>query len=341
VEQINAAGGLLGRLVELIALDGKTDPSTVARATRTLVRNRGVSAIVGLSDTTMALAAAPIAEAARTVFLTSGATSPLVPIQFPKDYFMACFGDNTQAAAGAEYAFSVLGARRVYLLFDDTQDYTRLLAGYFEARYLELGGRLVGDDRYTGGSTDFSPQIARVKALATPPDLLYISSGPDDIGLLVKQFRDAGVDVPIFGGDGYDTPLLVQVAGAAANDVYFTTHALLDPAQATPLQKEVIDAYQVRFGTPPESAFAGLGYDAVNLVAAAIERAGLTRRKAIPGALEATRNFPGVTGNISFARGVHIPSKQVTIVRIVNGELTLEAIVTPVKVPPPVPVPAP
>src|SRR5262245_51651090 len=309
-EQLNAQGGVLNRRVELISVDGETNPSLIAKATKKLVHVPGLSAITGLSDTTMVLAAAPVAEKARMVFLTSGATSPRVPLEFPKFYFMACFGDNTQAAAGAEYAFSTLGAQTAYLLFDETTDYTVLLAGYFKARYQQLGGQIVAEDTYRGGATDFSAQIAKIKALATPPDMLYVSSGPDEIGTLVKQLREAGIDEPVFGGDGYDTPLLLQIAGDAANDVYFTTHALFDPAQATPRQQKFIADYQARFGTPPESSFAGLGYDAVNLLAAAIELAASAKQKALPDALEATQDFPGVTGTISFAPGVHIPEKQ-------------------------------
>jgi branched-chain amino acid transport system substrate-binding protein len=335
-EQLNALGGVLHRRVELIAVDGETNPALIAKATKKLVHVPGMSAITGLSDTTMVLAAAPVTEKARMVFLTSGATSPRVPIEFPNYYFMACFGDNTQAAAGAEYAFSTLGAKTAYLLFDETTDYTVLLAGYFKKRYQQLGGQIVAEpDTYVGGATDFSAQIAKIKALATPPDMLYVSSGPDEIGTLVKQLREAGIDEPVFGGDGYDTPLLLEIAGDAANDVYFTTHALFDPTQATPRQKEFIDAYQTRFGKPPESAFAGLGYDAVKLLAAAIELVGSAKQKAIPGALEATQNFPGVTGDISFAPGVHIPEKQVTVVHVQGGALTLAAILAPQEVPPP------
>jgi branched-chain amino acid transport system substrate-binding protein len=334
-EQLNAHGGVLDRRVELISVDGETNPSLIVKATKELVHVPGLSAITGLSDTTMVLAAAPVAEKARMVFLTSGATSPRVPLDFPKFYFMACFGDNTQAAAGAEYAFSTLGAKTAYLLFDETTDYTVLLAGYFKARYQQLGGQIVAEDTYRGGATDFSAQITKIKALATPPDMLYVSSGPDEIGGLVKQLRDAGIDEPVFGGDGYDTPLLLQIAGDAANDVYFTTHALFDPAQATPRQKQFIQDYQAKFGTPPESSFAGLGYDAVNLLAAAIELVGSAKQKAIPDALEATQDFPGVTGDISFAPGVHIPEKQVTVVHVKDGVLTLAAILAPQEVPPP------
>jgi branched-chain amino acid transport system substrate-binding protein len=335
VAQLNARGGLLGRRVELIAVDGESDPALIADGTRRLVHVPGLSAITGLSDTTMVLAAAPIAEKARVVFLTSGATSPRVPIEFPNYYFMACFGDNTQAAAGAEYAVSALGARTVYLLSDETTDYTVLLAKYFAERYLQLGGQIVGDDTYSAGTTDFSAQIARLEGLSTPPDVIYVASGPDEIGSLVKQLREAGVDEPIVGGDGYDTPLLLEIAGAAANAVYFTTHTLFDRAQATPLQKRFIDAYQAKFGNPPESSFAGLGYDAVNLLAAAIELAGSAKQKAVADALEATRDFQGVTGTLSFAPGVHIPEKQVTIVRVQDGTLNLAAILTPQAVPQP------
>jgi len=334
-EQLNARGGVLGRRVELIAVDGRTDPALIADETDRLVHVPGLSAIIGLSDTTMVLAAAPVTEKARMVFLTSGATSPRVPLEFPAYYFMACFGDNTQAAAGAEYAFSTLGAKKTYVLFDATMDYTVLLSRYFKERYVQLGGEIVGEDTYDGGAADFSTQIAKLTSLAAPPDMLYVASGPDDIGGLVKQLRDAGIDEPIFGGDGYDTPLLLEIAGAAANDVYFTTHALFDPMQATPRQQQFIDAYQIRFGTGPESSFAGLGYDAVNLLAAAIERAGSAKQKVVPDALESTRGFPGVTGTIGFAPGDHIPEKDVTIVRVEDGVRTLAAILTPQEVPPP------
>ena len=232
VEQLNAGGGLLGRRVKLVARDGRSDPAVVRGQAHQLVRTPHLAAITGLNDTAMALAAARVAEQAHTAFLTSGATSPLVPSQFPGYYFMACFGDNTQAAAGAEFAYRRLGGRTAWLLLDDTTDFTRLLARYFRARYLALGGDILGEDTYAGGTTDFGAQIARIKALPAPPDLLYVASGPDDSGRLVKQLRDAGVDEPIVSGDGYDTPLLLQDAGAAAHDVYFTTHAFLNPERA-------------------------------------------------------------------------------------------------------------
>lgn len=335
VRQLNERGGLLGRPVELISGDGRSDPAVVAAITSELVRTPHIAAITGLNDTTMALAAAPIAEQARVVFLTSGATSPRVPSQFPRFYFMACFGDNTQAAAGAEYAYDVLGARTAWLLFDHTADYTILLAGYFKARFTELGGAIVGEDTYPGGAPDFSGQIGRILALPTLPDVLYLSAGPDDVGRLVNRMREAGIDRPIVGGDGYDTPLLLEAAGAAADNTYFTTHAFLDPRQATPLGRQFIADYGAEYGAPPETAFAALGYDAVLLVASAIERAGSAEPAAIRDALEATAGFPGVTGVISFEPGVHLPRKEVWVVKVDGEMLTLASVLEPRNVPAP------
>ena len=335
VKQLNERGGLLGRPVELRARDGHSDPAIIAEATRQLVRTPGLTAITGLNDTAMALAVAPIAEKARMVFLTSGATSPLVPLQFPRYYFMACFGDNTQAAAGAEYAYGTLGAKTAWLLLDDTTDFTLLLARYFRERYTELGGHIVGQDTYAGGTADFSAQIARILALPMPPDMLYVSSVPDDIGRLIKQLRAAGLHQPIVGGDGYDTPLLLEVAGAAADNTYFTTHAFLDPQQGTQAVRQFVADYRAEYGTRPDTAFAALSYDAVMLMAKAIERAGSAKQKSVPEALEAIADFAGVTGSISFGPGAHLPDKEVTIVRVVGTTLTLAAVTRPQKVPPP------
>ena len=335
IKQLNERGGLLRRSVELLAIDGRSDPDVIAAAARDLIHTPNLSAITGMNDTSMVLAAVPITERARMVFLTSGATSPLVPLEFPHYYFMTCFGDNAQAAAGAEYAYGTLGAKTAWLLFDETTDFTVLLARYFRERYTELGGTIVGDDTYTGGAPDFADQIARILALPTLPDMLYVSSGPDDIGRIVKQLRTAGLNLPIVGGDGYDTPLLVQVAGAAADNTYFTTHAFLDAQLGTPAVQQFIADYQAEYGSAPDTAFAALAYDAVMLIANAIERGDSAKQKAIPEALEGIEGFAGVTGSITFGPGAHSPDKEVTVVKIVGTMLTLGAVIKPQKVPPP------
>ena len=116
------------------------------------------------------------------------------------------------------------------MLIDKGMEYTLGLGKYFKERFTELGGRSFWRI-LTRPATKTSAQVTKLKA-PSMPDILYISSGPDEIGTIVKQFRDAGVEKPIVGGDGYDTPLLVQIAGKGAENVYFSTHSLMDPTRA-------------------------------------------------------------------------------------------------------------
>jgi branched-chain amino acid transport system substrate-binding protein len=335
IKEINDAGGVLGRKLDLVLYDGKTEAATIGNAATQLVESDKVVAMLGFSDTDMTLAAAPIAAKAGIVFVTSGATSPKLPDQVPDYLFMACFGDNVQAAAGAEYAYNTLKANTTYLMIDKGMEYTLLLGKYFKERYTELGGKVILEDTYQTGDKDFSAQITKLKALGSLPDMLYIASGPDDVGTIVKQFRDAGVDKPIFGGDGYDTPLLVEIAGPGAENTYFTTHSLMDAQLGTDAVKKFIAAYQAEYKTPPENAFAGLGYDTVKLLADAIKRAGSAEPKAIREALAKTKDLKGVTGAITFQPGSRIPQKGVTIILVKGGKFTLAAEVVPQKVPTP------
>jgi len=334
-KEINAKGGVLGKQIELVSYDGKSDAETIGKAAAQLVEKDKVVAMFGFSDSDMVMAAAPIAAKAGIVFVTSGATSPKLPSQVPNYLFLSCFGDNVQAAAAAEYAFNTLKAKSSYLLIDKGMEYTLLLGKYFKERFVELGGSIVLEDTYQTGDKDFSAQITKFKTLKPQPDMLFISSGPDDIGTIVKQFRDAGVKQPIFGGDGYDTPLLLQIAGNGANNVYYTTHSLMDKNAGSPEVQKFIAAYEAEYKTTPENAFAGLGYDTVYLLADAIKRANSTDPKKIKEALQTTKDLPGVTGTITFQSGNPIPQKGVAIIEVKNGQLTLAAQVVPQKVPAP------
>jgi branched-chain amino acid transport system substrate-binding protein len=335
VAQINAAGGVLGRQVDLATADGATDAAVTQARTGELVA-AGVAAMLGLSDTDAVLAAAPVAAAAQTFFVTSGATSPKLPGQVPQYLYLACFGDNAQAAAGAEYAASSLQARGAYLLFDSSTDYTVLLAGYFEDAFSQLGGTIVLEAQYDGhdGALDLSSQIAQLQGLGNLPDILYIAAGPDEIAAIIPQIRAGGIDRPILGGDGYDTSSLLAL-GAGADGIYYTTHALLVADSADARVRQFVADYQARYGTTPENAFAGLGYDTVELLVDAIRRAGSSQRAAIGAALAATHDLAGVTGIISYAGGSHIPRKTVTVVRLQDGERALAAQFIPTYVPPP------
>lgn len=334
VKEINAAGGVLGRKLDLVVYDGKSDAATITNVASQLLGSDKVAAVVGFTDSDSALALGPITQKAGVPFVTVGATSPQLPTQIGDTMFLAPFGDNVQAAVGAEFAYKNLGGKTAYLLVDRSAEYTTLLAKYFKDAFLKEGGKILLEDSYKSGDKNFGAQITKLRALNQKPDFLYVAALPDDIGTLVKQVRQAGITSPIVGGDGYDTPLLLQVGGASANGVYFTTHALIGSG-STPAVEKFIAAYKKAYNKAPENAFAALGYDSVYLVADAIKRAKSADPAKIKAALATTKNFKAVTGTISYAPGSRVPQKGVTVIGVKNGQLTLAAEMTPTYVPKP------
>jgi branched-chain amino acid transport system substrate-binding protein len=334
VKEINAAGGVNGQQIELITHDSKYDMTVTAQVAKQYVEQDKVPVFLGYTDSDSVIASGKVFQDAKIPFITVGATSPKLPSQIGDMLFLACFGDNVQAAVGAEYAYKKFGKNAAFL-WDKGVEYTTLLGQYFKSRFTELGGTIQLEDSYEDKATDFSAQITKIKALSPQPDFYYVAAMPDNIGTLVKQFRDAGLTGPIVGGDGYDTPDLVKTAGASTSNVFFTTHALMDATIGTDGIKKFITAYKAEFGNDPENAFAALGYDTVYLMVDAIKRAGGTDATAVKNALEATKDFKGITGSITFSPGVHVPQKGVTIIDIEGGKLTLGGEVVPEKVPAP------
>jgi branched-chain amino acid transport system substrate-binding protein len=334
VKQLNAAGGVNGSQIDFIVHDSQYKMDVTAQTAKQFVEQDKVPVFIGYTDTDSVLAAGPTFQAAKVPFITAGATSPKIPTQVGDMMFLACFGDNVQAAVGAEYSYKTFG-HNAYFLWDKGVEYTTLLGSYFKSRFTELGGTIALEDSYDDKASDFSAQITKIKALSPQPDFYYVAAMPYNIGPLVKQFRDAGITGPIVGGDGYDTPDLVKVAGAAAENVFFTTHALMDATAGTEGIKKFMADYKAEYGNDPENAFAALGYDTLMLMADAIKRAGSTDSAAVKSAIESTSNFPGITGAITFSAGSHVPQKGVTVIAIKNGAFTLGAEVVPEKVPAP------
>ena len=400
VERINARGGLLGRRVELLERDGQTNEADVRRAAASLVAS-GVSAIVGLSDTDQVLAAAPIAARAGVPFVTSGATSPRLPRQVPDWLFLACFGDNAQAAASAQYATDQLGARTAAVVYDRDLEYTRLLAKYFQRSFRAQGGQVVvtadykdashavdrlrgqaepadeqttsddGDSSSGGSSTGASsgsasgssdksesdggesgdgeksgeasgsesgggasesssptasssptttataPTAGATSARKDPAataDVLFVAAGPEDAAAIVRSLRRAGYRQPIMGGDSFDSKALIQAAEKTGGKVYYTTHAAVGMSSASNAVRRFDASFESAYGRPPQNAFAGLGYDAVGLVASAVRRADSVEPSKVRDAIQATRHYPGVTGTLSYDGKDRVPHKKVTIV---------------------------
>lgn len=334
VRELNEAGGIDGRPVELLVRDTQSLNTPTFEACTRLVREDKVAAVIGFSDTKGALACGPAVMAGGIPFISVGATAPKIPKKIGKMAYLACFGDNVQAAAGAAFGIERFG-KTAFLIWDDSEKYTELLATYFRRAFSSLGGVVVGEDSYDEDTTEFSASISAIKALPGPPDFLYIAAMPHNVGRLLKQFREAGLTGPVIGGDGYDTPDLPATAGAASENVYFTTHAFMDESRGSNAMKAFFASYERLFRRKPENAFAALGYDTVRLLADAIHRAASTDSEPLLAAIQATTGFEGITGRITYPGGGHIPLKAVTIIAVRDGRFTLAAETTPTVVPAP------
>ncbi|UCF90955.1 MAG: ABC transporter substrate-binding protein, partial [Desulfobacterales bacterium] len=325
---INAQGGLLGgQMLEVMGIDTKTDQKAAATGAKKALAG-GVIAGLGYGDTTFVMAAAPLFQQKGVPFVTSGATHPMLP-QWVGDYmFMVPFGDDDQSFAIADFSFKKLGVKNVVVWTDNSMDFTKALSKFYKQRMQELGCQVVLEDFFMMGDKDFSAQIARLKNARPQPDAVFISAIPNEAGLTVKQIREAGLTLPIVSGDGFDTELVTTVPGPKlANDVYFSTHTYREDNRPEVL--DFVAAYEKEHGRPPENAFAALGFDAVGLIADAIQRAGTTEGKALRDALAVTQGFKAVTGEITYSRPSGVPLKGVSIISVHDGQYKVEEVWLP------------
>lgn len=330
-DQINAQGGLLGRPIKTPCVDTKADEGETVAATHRMIEVEKAVAIIGYCDTHWVLTSAPIAKEAGLPYITPGATLPLIPER--TGAFLACFGDNVQAAAMAERAYTDRGLKKAVMWIDDACDYCVAVTTYFKDAFEHVGGEVVYSDHFVTSDTDFSAQAARLKSREKEVDCAYIGAIPDNCGVISKQIREGGTKIPILGEDGFDTDLLVKVGGEYAEGVEYTTHVSLESPDPK-VQKFIAD-YKAKFGRGPANAFDPLGYDSLMLIAEAIKNTGSADPAAITSGLEAIRNFPGVTGSISFAPGQRVPTKAVSIIEVKDGKFVTVKTVTPTYIPPP------
>jgi branched-chain amino acid transport system substrate-binding protein len=322
VEKLNAAGGVLGRPIELIPIDTASDVSrTTNELESELERYPSATAGIGYTDSTYALDAGRVFQKAGIPFITPGATAPDLPQQVGSGMFLAAYGDDAQALAMAQYAWNELKLRHVALWVDESSVYTRTVGGFFEEFFRNLGGT-VDRRNFAAGVTDFGDWIAAFKEAEPKPQAIYGASMPRSAVSLIEQVRNAGVDVPLLSGDGWDDEAIVEASKRnGIENVYFTTHLFL--GVDTPGMKEFSEVYKQKFGFPPPNAFAPLGFDSVNLLATAIERAGSTQPDAVRTALANTRDFQGLVGEIAYSPGKRVPDKAVAVIKIDDGVETL------------------
>ena len=293
VDEINKAGGIMGRQVRVIVEDDQGEPNKAATVVSKLVNQDKVHAVLGEVASSNSLAAAPKAQEAGIPMISPSSTNPNVT-QVGDYIFRVCFIDPFQGDVMAKFASNNLKAKKAAILYDFNADYSRGLREFFTRSFKGLGGEIVAEQSYTQGDRDFSGQLTQIRA--ANPDVIYVPGYYGEVGVISNQSKQLGINAPLLGGDGWDSPQLWELGGASLNGNYISNHySVDDPSPA--IQKFVAD-YKARFNLLPD-ALAALGYDSMKVLADAITRAGGTDGVKLRDAIAQTRNFVGVTGSIT------------------------------------------
>lgn len=324
IKEINAAGGVLGKPLELVYEDNRSMQGESATIAKKLITRDRVVALLGEVASGRSLEVAPIAQQYKVPMISPSSTNPQVT-RTSEYVFRVCFTDPFQGRLLANFARNSLKAQKVAILSDVSQAYSVGLAQYFREPWLAGGGTIVADEKYTGGEKDFRAQLTTIKA--ANPDAILVPGYYTDVGLIVAQARQLGINVPLFGGDGWEAPELIQIAGAQALEgTYYSTH--FSPESTDPRVQQFVEAYKAEYGGQVPDAMAALGYDSVQVLADAIRRAGTTEAAALREAIAATRDFPGVTGVTTLDEN-RDASKSAVIITVKNGRFQYLETVSP------------
>ncbi len=293
IEELNAAGGLLGRKLKLLTEDTQSKAGEPATVVKKLISRDGVIAILGEVASSRSMEAAPICQQNKIPQISPSSTN--VKLTEMGDYiFRVCFTDEFQGKLLANFAQRTLKAAKVAILTDTKSDYSVGLTRDFKAPFTAAGGRVLVEQVYNGGDKDFKGQLTAVKAAG--PDAILITGYYTDVGLIVKQAKQLGLTVPIFGGDGWESSKLIEIGGKDAEGTYFSTH--FSPEADVPLVKSFAAKFKAKYGELPD-AMAALGYDSAMVLAAAIKKTGSTEGPKLREALAATKDHVGVAGTIT------------------------------------------
>lgn len=323
VDEINSSGGVLGKQIELITEDNKGNNNETVTVVSKLINVNNVIALIGEVASSRSKAAAPIAQSSRIPMITPASTNPEVT-KLGDYIFRACFTDSFQAAANAKFAFHSLKVRKVALLFDEKNTYSTGLAENFKQSFTSLGGEVIVEQKYSAGDKDFTAQLKNIKNKS--PEAIFIPGYYPDVNLISIQARDLGITVPLLGGDGWESDKLIEgKAKESLEGCFFSTHVSIE--EKTQVVQEFLARYKAKYNEVPD-CYAFLGYDAAMILFDAIKRANSTERAKIRNALAETKDFKGVTGNITMDKERN-PIKPCIIVEIKNGEFKYKETINP------------
>jgi branched-chain amino acid transport system substrate-binding protein len=315
VEEVNK-GELRGKRFKLFVEDDRGNPEEAQSAVSRLINRDRVVAILGEPSSSCSLAGAPICQQFRVPMITPAATNVKVTQQ--GDFiFRVCWTDNYQGEVMGQFAVQDLKAKNLAVLVDVSSDYSTGLADVFTNKVESIGGRVVTRESYNAGDTNFAAQLTSI--INQSPDALFLPVYYNEAGLILRQLRSMNSSIVVIGADGWDSPFLRDIGGDALNGTFYCTHFL--PSDPAPTVQKFVAAYRSKHNAEPSMGEA-LGYDSIRLLADAMMRSSFTDREKIRDAIAATKNFHGVTGEITIdsARNARKP---LILVKMENGEAKL------------------
>lgn len=328
-KEINEKGGINGKQLELVVADNKSEAAEATNAMQKLVSQDNVVAVIGPNLSSSVIAASAINNSAKVLDIAPMATNPYVTVDQAsgktKEFnYRTCFIDPFQGTVMAKFATAELGVGNAAILIDNSSDYAKGLAQFFKENFVKEGGAVTAEESYLQKDTDFKATLTKIKA--TNPDFLYVPGYYQEVGLIVKQARELGMNMPIAGGDGWDSAKMPEIAGAAAlNNTYFSS--LYSPEDSSDINKNFVAAYEKAYGQKPD-VFAALSYDSALLVAEAIKNAGSTEPAKISEAMAKINGFSGVSGSVNFD-DKHNPVKSAVILEYKDGAQSLKTKINP------------
>jgi branched-chain amino acid transport system substrate-binding protein len=348
LDEINQAGGIDGKLFKIIVEDDQSKPEEAATAVKKLVNQDKVLLVLGEVASSRSLAGAPICQEAKVPMITPSSTNPKVT-QVGDYIFRVCFIDPFQGEVMAKFARNTLKATKAAILKDIKNDYSVGLADFFTQTFEQLGGKVITEESYSEGDIEFRAQLTALKA--KKPEVIFIPGYYTEVGLIARQARDLDITVPLIGGDGWDSPRLVEIGGEALDNTYYSNH--YTPEDPRPEIQNFISKYREKYNEVPD-AMAPLGYDAAWIAFDAIKRSGILKeenikkaytdnpkasslmdainteinRQKIREAIAQTRDFKGVTGIITVDENRNA-KKSAVVVKIEGGKVRFVETINP------------
>lgn len=329
IKEINDNGGINGKKIKYEVIDNRSENSEAVAAMTKLITEHKAVAVIAPATSGNTTAIVELANKNKVPVVTGSGTAESVTVAengSVNDYaFRTCFIDPFQGIVAANFATDELKVKNVAIYLDSSSDYAKGLAASFKEQVEKNGGTVVVEENYVAKDVDFKATLTRIKG--ANPDFVFIPGYYEEVGLIVKQARELGLDVPLMGADGWDSPTLVDLAGAEAlNNTFITNHySSGDPDKKI---QDFVKAFEDEYGEAP-NAFHALGYDTVYFIADAIERAGDdVTGEAIQKALAATKDLSLVTGTFTVDEK-HNPVKSASVLEYVDGEQSFKAKVNP------------